>query len=896
MKHNTPVSQIYQKLRQMRGRPPRIISFLKDSNNTSYTTQDEIANRLAESFCSTSSYNNCSPTFQQIRTLQESSPLDFSTDESFDYNLPFTMIELKTALSSAANTSPGPDNIHYSMIKYLPQNALEHLLSLFNRFWSTSFYPEKWRESCIIPIPKPGKDHTNPTNYRPIALTSCLGKLMEKIINKRLIEFLESNRLLSPFQCGFRKNRATIDHLIRLDTYIKKAFADNKVTIGVFFDLAKAYDTTWRYGILKDINDIGMKGELPKYVVEFLKERRFRVAVGSAISEEKLQEAGIPQGCILSVTLFAIKINSISSIIPQQIHQSLFVDDVQIAFSAHSMQQVISVLQPTINKLSKWADQNGFTFSTTKTKCIVFHPKPDFPQIPLLTMNRTRLPPEKTVKFLGMIWDQQLTWKPHIQNLITSCQQSLNLIRSLSSQTWGADQHILLHTYRLILRPKIDYGCTVYGSASDALLKQVETLQNEALRICSGAFCSSPIDSLQILLNEPPLTTRRTDLICRYFFKIKSFINNPVHATIINNTLQRYLSNNAISCKSVISRTNNALADLHLPTQPVLPHRTPTTYSWCLLRPQIDNEFVTPETKSIANFNPIFRDHINSNYPNHKHIYTDGSKSEIGVGSAAVFGHRVEIATLPSVASIFTAELIAIKLASQLISRSLTADPTIKKFLICTDSLSAVLAIDNLQPKNQLCLNIQHLFHNLLSSRIEIVILWIPGHSSIPGNNLADQHAKRASSIAPEFIPCPYTDWTPLIKTKLIEKWKQNWHTSTAKLKLIKTEPSKPQRNPLSRKEEVIINRLRLGHTNFTHNYLMDNSVAQGVPPCPWCNNAALSIKHILIECTSHTVARANFLSTPNNQQISLKHLLGDDIDPPQILNFLKTIHIFNQI
>ena len=330
MKYNTPMSQIYQKLRQMRGRPPRTISFLKDPNNISYTTQKEIANRLAESFSSTSSYDNCSPTFQQIQTLQESSPLDFSSNETLDYNLPFTMIELKSALSSAANTSPGPDKIHYLMIKYLPQQALEHLLTIFNRFWSTSYYPPKWCESCIIPIPKPGKDHTNPTNYRPIALTSCLGKLMEKIINKRLIEYLENNKLLSPFQCGFRKNRATADHLIRLDTFIKKAFADNKVTIGVFFDLAKAYDTTWRYGILRDIYNLGMKGELPKYVVEFLRERRFRVAVGSAVSEEKLQEAGIPQGCILSVTLFAIKINSISSIIPQQVHQSLFVDDVQI--------------------------------------------------------------------------------------------------------------------------------------------------------------------------------------------------------------------------------------------------------------------------------------------------------------------------------------------------------------------------------------------------------------------------------------------------------------------------------------------------------------------------------------------------------------------------------------
>ena len=260
MKHSVPISQIYQKLRQMRGRPPKSITPLIVQNSKISNTEG-IENALANSFASNSSYQNCSPSFNRIKQTSEAKVIEFSTNDPLPYNQKFTMLELKTALSSSKNTTPGPDKIHYLMLKHLPETALKLLLSIYNRLWTECYYPHQWNISTIIPIPKPGKDHSNPTNYRPIALTSCLGKVFEKMINKRLVEYLENNKLLTPIQCGFRKNKSTIDHLIRLDTYVKKAFTENKVTVGVFFDLAKAYDTTWRYGIIKDMHEMNLRGD-----------------------------------------------------------------------------------------------------------------------------------------------------------------------------------------------------------------------------------------------------------------------------------------------------------------------------------------------------------------------------------------------------------------------------------------------------------------------------------------------------------------------------------------------------------------------------------------------------------------------------------------------------------
>ena len=174
--------------------------------------------------------------------------------------------------------------------------------------WESGCFPPSWREAVVIPIPKPGKDHSDPGNFRPTALTSCLCKTMERMINARLMWSLESQGLLSEKQCGFRKNHSTLDHLVRFETFIRKAFVKTEHVLTIFFDLEKAYDTTWKHGILADLWDLRFRGHLPRFIQSFLSECSFRVRVGSTLSELHEQEMGVPQGSILSSALFSIKI------------------------------------------------------------------------------------------------------------------------------------------------------------------------------------------------------------------------------------------------------------------------------------------------------------------------------------------------------------------------------------------------------------------------------------------------------------------------------------------------------------------------------------------------------------------------------------------------------------
>ena len=132
------------------------------------------------------------------------------------------------------------------MLKHLPDTSFKTLLNIFNYIWTTGKFPEDWTYATIIPISKPKKDPAELNNYRPIALTSCLCKTLERMINKRLTWFLESNNHISLFQSGFRSDHSTTDNLVTLETFISDAFIKKEYVIVVFFALEKAYDTTWR--------------------------------------------------------------------------------------------------------------------------------------------------------------------------------------------------------------------------------------------------------------------------------------------------------------------------------------------------------------------------------------------------------------------------------------------------------------------------------------------------------------------------------------------------------------------------------------------------------------------------------------------------------------------------
>ena len=204
-------------------------------------------------------------------------------------------------------TAVDPDEIHYEFLIQLPPCSLIFLLQTFNEVWISGRFPTSWKQATIIPIPKPGKDNTDPSNYRPIALTSCLCKTLERMSNTRLIWFFESNGLITNSQCGFRSKRSTVDHLVRLETFVREAFIKKEHLTAVFFDLEKTYDTTWKYGIMRDLSDFGLKSRLPHFMDNFYRIEIFKSVLELPFLIFKVRKKGFHREAFYLLLLLALK-------------------------------------------------------------------------------------------------------------------------------------------------------------------------------------------------------------------------------------------------------------------------------------------------------------------------------------------------------------------------------------------------------------------------------------------------------------------------------------------------------------------------------------------------------------------------------------------------------------
>lgn len=245
---------------------------------------------------------------------------------------------IKNAVRRMKQSTPGVDGISYCMMKHFSETSMEVILTFYNRIWMEGIIPQNWKEALIIPIKKPGKDPSNPINYRPIDLTSHLCKVMERMITDRMTYHLEKINWFSSYQSGFRCGRGTMDPIVYLEDEIRKAFINKKSVIAVFFDIEKAYDMLWKEGVLIKSQKMSIKEIMYNWIKEFLIGRSIRVKVGGAISLSGIIDNGTPQGSVISPLLFIIMINYVFSRIDRSMGKSLFADDVAIWFRGKNIE------------------------------------------------------------------------------------------------------------------------------------------------------------------------------------------------------------------------------------------------------------------------------------------------------------------------------------------------------------------------------------------------------------------------------------------------------------------------------------------------------------------------------------------------------------------------------
>ena len=699
--------------------------------------------------------------------------------------------------------------------------------------------PPSWKIVIILPILKPNTDPLLPVSYRPIALSSVLGKLFQKILNKRLYWFLESNNFLSPVQYGFRKSRNSSQALLDLQSEINEATLHNSCLYSIFFDLQEAFPRVWRHYIIHKLFKLGLRGNLPRILQTFLNDRKLSVRIQNTISSPVTVHNGVPQGEVFSVLLFLVAIDDITKCVKFPLTQRLFADDFNISVRSSDPFRARRILQETLNSISTWCSLNGSRFSPLKTFMVIFKARKPIPTIQPLFLQNFEIPVRDSAKLLGLIFDQKLTWLPHIKILKAKCSRALSVIKYLSHPSKGCNRKLLLQLYKSLIRSRLDYGAPIYNLASKSVLKLLDPIQTHSLRLALGAFYTSPRLSLCAEAAEPPLTYRRLILTSNLMSSISQFPQLPVYHSTLH-TEVNYLQ--APKNKQIRLKFEQALNKSFSPNplQPIHSLSPP----WTFLPPSIRLDL----TQIASPNKSIYLRHINqllNEYADHSICLTDGSKNKNGTAYAYSINGVIVAHRIRNIASIYSAELMAIYACLSDLSQL----PPNNRYTLLTDSLSSLHSLTDPFATNPLIQRILIVLSTLNSNNINVTFIWIPGHINFPDHDAVDQAAKHATSLSTisdqSFLPA--ADYKNYYRSLVLKQWHTFWRNQQPnKLNNIKKEPvpwSTSVRE--NRREEVILTRLRIGHTRITHSYLIDPYIFTPPPSCPYCKKVNLTVEHL---------------------------------------------------
>ena len=412
------------------------------------------------------------------------------------------------------------------MLKNTNQNFRILILKLINLTIKQSKLPTSWKESIITMIPKKQVNSSNPKDYRPISLTSCLAKLAEKLIAIKLKDFLDKNKLILKQQSGFRKNRQTRDNIFHITQKIIESFNRKKKVCAIFFDIASAFDKVWHRGLIYKM----IKLKIPNYIIywinDFLSNRYFAVKINEFISCMICIEAGVPQGAVLSPTLFSIFINDLPINYKKNKQYSLlFADDLASIHIFKKQKRIQFIIQNYLNLIEKWLIKWRLLMAPTKCSYLIFttSTKSESDLMTLQLFN-TKLAINDNPTFLGIRFDHHLTFRNQQDYLKDACIRRLNILKILSNKSWGLTIQTLTQLYTSLIRSLLEYSSIIYPRFSYTNFENLEKLQCRCLKVI---YKKSKYESNRFILDLSTIETlkERFDYLNLNYIN-KSLINN----------------------------------------------------------------------------------------------------------------------------------------------------------------------------------------------------------------------------------------------------------------------------------------------------------------------------------------------------------------------------------
>ena len=484
MDQKTDVTKLWRTIKGIDGRAKReaenvAITF----NGISFSSSKQLATKFNQQF-NTSKLGRHTSSRETRVVTREAKRKALEMAQSFTSDL--VMKAIKSCRNSKAF---GPDKLSIFHLKHLGPRAIEYITALFNLSVTTCQIPAIWKSSLIIPIPKPGKDTSQGTSYRPISLLCPAAKVMESLLLPTVNKYLHP----AQDQHGFRREHSTTSALLQLTTDIAGGFNQRKPpdrTVCVAVDLSTAFDTVCHNNLLSKINRSQLPPATARWLSCYMRGRQAKTCFRGVKSTSRKVNTGVSQGSRLSPSLFSFYIADMPRP-TDPVKRVYYADDLTVWASRVHIPDLEVSLNNYLEELTTYLKDNSLLISAPKSSVTLLTPDTHQAKThPDIFIEDSRLP---LVKCL----DPSLSFNKHSQYVAERVSGRNNILKALAGTSWGQQKETLLMTYKTVGRSIINYAAPVWSpNLHDTNYRKIQYTQNEALRIATGCHKMSSVDHL----------------------------------------------------------------------------------------------------------------------------------------------------------------------------------------------------------------------------------------------------------------------------------------------------------------------------------------------------------------------------------------------------------------
>lgn len=770
--------------------------------------QEGSARLLAETFYPEDAEEDDTLDHRRIRALADRVN-DWDHGENHDPE--FTAEELRFATESFnPKKAPGVDGFTADICQRVIARDMDLHLAILNKCLQITHFPTAWKEAIVVVLRKPGKDnYTSPKSYRPIGLLPVMGKILEKMLVRRLVWYLAPR--MSPRQYGFMPQRSTEDSLYDLMAHVRSQLRERKLITVVSLDIEGAFDSAWWPAIKVRLAEEKCPVNLRRIMASYLSDRKVRVRYAGH-EFAKSTNKGCVQGSIGGPILWNLVLNPLLESLSQRgIYCQAFADDVVLVFVGETAQEIQGQANAALEHVRVWGAMNKLKFAPHKTCAMVVTNKLKH-DTPHLTMGGIDIGMSPEIKILGLTVDAKLTFNSHTANV---CKKALGVYKQVSRAarvSWGLHPEIVRIIYTATVEPIITYAASAWSSASKKLgvQRHLNAVQRGFAQKLCGAYRTTSLHSALALSGILPLDLRIQEAAALYEARRGVTLSE--------------LADREVECRVKFSS---------------IPH--PAKH--------IALEFVSL----------VDQEQVDSHNNQEVRIFTDGSRIEEKVGAAlTIWDSNAETGSaklsLAPYCTVYQAELLAICRATEEIRRR-----SEERYGIYSDSRSALETIINPCTTHPLAVKTRKNLGAIMNQNKAVYLFWIKAHAGLAGNERADQLAKDAalkSKKRPDYDSTPISFIKRRIRIRSIDEWDRRYREgSTASVtKLFFPDITNSYRVVRRISPTNIITQVLTGHGGFSE--YLNRFKCKETPSCICEPGTLETVEHILTECPVHALKR----------------------------------------